>query len=409
MVNLRGLIREELAGRSLINTKKSQYWYPLSLANYNEEEILEALDSLLNFQTTMWDKTRLFEKQFAEWQGCKEAVMVNSGSSANLLIAFEEVSPFFLPCEPEDEILCPVVTWPTHIWAPMMAGLTVRLVDVDPSTFNMDMDDAEGKINARTWAIWPVHLLGNPADMGRVLDLAQEHDLMVLEDCCEALGSRLSGQRVGNFGAMSSFSFFFSHHMTTMEGGMIVCQDSDLADRLRLLRAHGWTRALSRHEQGYTFETWGFNVRPTELQAGFGIHQLAKLDHTNKVRRQLASDFFAYIDSTRWLTRPVVIEGADPCWFALPVMVREGAPFSKAALVERLERLGVETRPIVAGNLARQPAARRFPAFERDGPYPGADEVHERGFYVGLLPGLGKEGIAQLIDSLNNSVIANLA
>ena len=391
------IIKSRLTNSSRVNTRK-KYWYPLSMANYGTEEIMEALDSLLNFQTTMWDKTRLFEKQFAEWQGCVEAVMVNSGSSANLLMAFELAER-----EPWAEILCPVVTWPTHIWAPMMAGLKVRLVDVSPRTFNMDIDDAKRKIGVHTRAIWPVHLLGNPVDMRQILDLAWVHDLIVLEDCCEALGSTLAYRRVGNFGTMSSFSFFFSHHMTTMEGGMIVCNDGDLADRLRLLRAHGWTRALSKEEHGYTFENWGFNVRPTELQAGFGIHQLAKLDQTNAVRRQLAEDFFSYVDSTEWLTRPRVIEAAEPCWFALPVMVREGAPFSKAALIERLERLGVETRPIVAGNLARQPAARRFSAFERDGPYPGADEVHERGFYVGLLPGLGKEGIVRLIDSFEEA------
>jgi CDP-4-dehydro-6-deoxyglucose reductase, E1 len=287
-----------------------------------------------------------------------------------------------------------VVTWPTHLWSVMMAGLKLKLVDVDPETLNIDLDDLERSITARTKAIFLVHLMGNPCGMGRIAELAREQDLIVIEDCCEALGSRYEAANVGNFGLCASFSFFFSHHMTTMEGGMVVCRDEEVADRLKILRAHGWLRNVDSSrfpvdtydiDSRYAFVNWGLNVRPTDIQAGFGLCQLEKLPAFNHQRRALAQRFFGAIDRSHWLCRPKVDPKADPCWFALPVMVRADAPFSRRDLTAYLEAQGVETRPIVAGNVARHPVARLFPEFgERE--FAGADRIHLNGFYVGLSP-----------------------
>src|SRR4030067_3523545 len=176
---LQALINEA----SRINTYKPQkYWYPLSMATYDVEEILAAVDSLCSFRTTMWEKTAEFERQFAEVAGSAEAIMVNSGSSADLLIAFALVNPQTKLLAPGDEILVPSVTWPTQIWSAMMAGLEVRFVDTDPQTLNMDLNDLEAKIGPRTRAISLVHLMGNPCDMDRVQTVCQKRNLILIED-----------------------------------------------------------------------------------------------------------------------------------------------------------------------------------------------------------------------------------
>jgi CDP-6-deoxy-D-xylo-4-hexulose-3-dehydrase len=222
--------------------KPIKYWYPLSLATYGLEEILEAIDSMCSFRTSMWEKTAAFEAEFARHIGCGEAVMVNSGSSADLLLAFSLIDPGNPRLRPKDEVLVPAVTWPTQIWSVLMAGLQPVLVDIDPATLNMDFDKAEEVITERTKAIFLVHLMGNPCDMDRAKALCEKYDLLLLEDACEALGATYRDRRLGAGGWGGSFSFFFSHHITTMEGGMIVCNDPELADRFRALRAHGWVR-----------------------------------------------------------------------------------------------------------------------------------------------------------------------
>lgn len=385
-----------------------RYWYPLSMATYGVEEIMEALDSMCSFRTTMREKTLQFEQRFASYQGCGDSVMVNSGSSADLLLSFLLVNPIRPLLKKTDEILVPVVTWPTQIWSAMMAGLTVRLVDVDPHTLNIDLDDLESKITESTRAIFLVHLMGNPCQMDRILELAKAHNLVIIEDCCEALGAEWRGVKVGNFGVGGSFSFFFSHHITTMEGGMVVCPNAETAEQVRILRAHGWLRnvesspyRLADHDLDprYVFVNWGFNLRPTEVQAGFGLHQLTKLPAFNRRRAELAAEFFAFIDQSPVLSRPQVHPHAAPAWFALPVMVNDDAPFSRSAITTYLESQGIETRGIVTGNLARQPVASVFQAFAQ-GTYPGADAVHQRGFYLGLSPVQDGSSMHRLLDCL---------
>ncbi len=404
---LAGAIELLLASSSRINEgKPRRYWYPLSLATYGVEEIVEALDSLCSFRTTMWEKTAKFESCFSDYQGGGNSVMVNSGSSADLLLCFLLANPLKRLLKQGDEILIPVVTWPTQIWSAMMAGLKVRLVDVCPQTLNIDLADLESKITSSTRAIFLVHLMGNPCQMDRVLEIARAHDLIILEDCCEALGAEWNGCKVGNFGIGGSFSFFFSHHMTTMEGGMVTCRDGETADQLKVLRAHGWLRnvdgarfALPNEglDSRYAFVNWGFNVRPTDVQAGFGLRQLEKLPVFNQQREVLAAKFFTFLDQSPFLKRPKVSEMARPAWFALPLLIDVNSPFSRKELTGYLEEQGVETRPIVAGNLAKHPAAQLFKEFS-EAEYPGADFIHEQGFYIGLSPLQSNDAMDRLIE-----------
>ena len=409
---LQGMIDLLLENESRINEAKPiRYWYPLSLATFGSDEIIEALDSMCSFRTSMAEKTLSFERAFANWQGSSDAVMVNSGSSADLLLSLLLTNPLDPLLPPDSEILIPVVTWPTQIWSAMMGGLKVKLVDVDPSTLNIDYEDLERQITPKSRAIFLVHLMGNPCNMDRIMEIAKRNDLLVIEDCCEAMGASWGGIKVGNFGVGGTFSFFFSHHITAMEGGMIVVNKSQYVDQLKLLRAHGWVRNVNQEQfklseypdidPRYAFVNWGLNVRPTEVQAAFGLRQLEKADRFNARRKEIADHFFAYLKTKSWLKTPRIEAKAKPSWLALPIMVDGDAPFNRNDLTSYLEKSGVETRPMVTGNIANHPVARLFPEFgERK--FTGADEIHTRGFYIGLSPMQTNESIDRLINVFNS-------
>jgi CDP-6-deoxy-D-xylo-4-hexulose-3-dehydrase len=354
----------------------------------------------------MAHKTTAFESAFSQYQGCNNATMVNSGSSADLLMCYLLTNPLNPLLKPGDEILVPSVTWPTQIWSPMMAGLKVVLVDTDPATLNMDLADMARKITAKTRAVFLVHLMANPCDMNAVRELADKHKLIILEDCCEALGSEFAGEKVGNFGLCGSFSFFFSHHICTMEGGMISTNNPEVRDWLRMLRAHGWTRNLDDGskllagfdvDSRYAFVNWGFNVRPTEAQAGFGLEQLKKLPAFNAQRDTLAGMFFEAVKRWPGLSTPTVHPESKPAWFSLPMMIADDATFNRKSLTAYLESHGVETRPMVAGNIARHPVSRVFPELAVNH-LPGADRVHKQGFYIGLTPMTSTGEMGRLIE-----------
>jgi len=374
----------------------SDYWYPLSRPSFGSEEITEAVESMITYRTTMWDKTRRFEELFSDYVGA-EAVMVNSGSSADLLLVYSMLRSSGGTLDPGDEVLVPAVTWPTHLWSVAMAGLVPVLVDVDPKTLNMDINDLQAKISSRSKAVFPVHLMGSPANLTEIQAISADSGLAVLEDCCESLGAFWNGHHVGSQSYGGTFSFFFSHHICTMEGGMIITSDPETAERLRLLRAHGWARNLKNRshpllkltedsalDSRYTFLEWGFNVRPTELQAGFGLHQIRKFPQFKETRNRAFSKIQEGLsDLSSVIHLPEVHPQAEACWFALPIMMNPEASISRNEVTGRLQTLGVETRPIVAGNLSKQPVSRRFVWLRQDN-LPGASAIHNHGFYIGI-------------------------
>ena len=390
------------------------FWYPLSKPSFGSDEISEAVESMITYKTTMWDKTKRFEELFSAYVGA-EAVMVNSGSSADLLLVYSMLRASGGTLDPGDEVLVPAVTWPTHLWAVAMAGLVPVLVDVDPNTLNMDISNLRTKISTRTKAIFPVHLMGNPANLTEIQAIGRDTGLMVLEDCCESLGSLWDGHHVGSQSYGGTFSFFFSHHICTMEGGMIVTSDPETAERLRLLRAHGWARNLkdrshpllkltedSALDARYTFLEWGFNVRPTELQAGFGIHQIKKFPGFKETRNHAFAQIREnLLDLSHVFRLPIVNPRAEACWFALPILLNPESSMSRNEVTKKLQALGVETRPIVAGNLSKQPVRRRFDWLRQDDLL-GANVIHEQGFYVGLHSQLNDGDIERLTEALRS-------
>src|SRR5207302_924548 len=218
---------------------------PLTVTYYGSEEVEEAVDSLLSTWVTMGAKVKKFEEAFAQYNGSKHAVMVNSGSSANLLALSVLTNPI-LPdhIERGSEVITPAVTWATTVYPIANVGCTPVLVDVDPRTFNILPEEIKKAVTPRTRAVVPVHLLGGPCELEEIERLAEEHDLFLIEDACESTGAEIQGRKVGSFGDMGTFSFFISHHISTVEGGIVVTNDDALYEYLKAMRAFGWVRDL---------------------------------------------------------------------------------------------------------------------------------------------------------------------
>lgn len=308
----------------------------------------------------------------------------------------------------ESEIIVPIVTWPTQVWSVMMANFKVKFVDCDPETLNIDLVDLENSITERTKAIFLVHLMGNPCNMDKILEISRRHNLLIVEDCCEALGATWDNIKVGNFGVGASFSTFFSHHFTTMEGGIVAVNSANNLDKLRVLRAHGWLRNTKKQaynqqlsddiDPRYAFVNWGLNVRPTEIQAAFGLRQLDKLGDFNKKRSELAENFRSFLKPySHLLSMPVVHDKAKPSWLGIPLMLSSDAPISKESIVNYLEDHGIETRPIVTGNLAKHPVAELFSEF-KSREYCGANKIHSKGFYIGLSPMHSSDNFSKVME-----------
>jgi len=399
---------------------------PLNASTFDEEEISAAIAVLRSGQVTMGAKCLEFEAAFAEYMGVNHAIFVNSGSSANLLAFFAFANPL-VPLsdgkrrmEPGCEVIVPAVTWSTTVWPIVQAGGTPVLVDSDPETLQMRIEDLERAISPRTVAICPVHVLGNAVPMEPVLALARKHKLWVMEDTCEALGTKQNRRFVGTKGDIGTFSFFFSHHITTIEGGMIVTNDDAMAELFRTQRAHGWTRHLKDRKSAeakhpdmdprFLFINTGFNVRPTEINAAFGIPQLKKLAGFNRRRVEIAEQLnreLGYL-AEKGLMKPMrSTEGTESTWFGFPVLLRDRA--SRDAFREYLEQKGVETRPIICGNLARQPAFKHINhrisgsgTGSGAGRLAGADAIMDQGIYWGLHPTMRPDEIAYVIQTVKD-------
>lgn len=355
--------------------------YRLAADTMGRAEIEAAKAVLDSGQLTMAGCVGAFEAEFAEWVGIDHAVMVNSGSSANLLIvdALLRARTAVAPLERGDEVIVPGLAWPTTVWPIAQLGLVPVFVDVDPATLAIDLDSAQSVIGPRTRAMFVIHALGRAIDGERYAAFCADNGIALIEDCCESLGAHSALSHVGSTGIAGSFSFYFSHHISTIEGGMVVTDNPELADDLRGLRAHGWVRDRTdrddwrqRHpdlDARFLFASVGYNVRPTEIQGAIGSVQLKRLDEMLLARESLAKSVHGWLaESAPWLELIGAETLATPVagrrerahsWMTLPMRLRPGAPTDRDALVRHLEGHGVETRPIIAGNLARHPAVAR--------------------------------------------------
>ena len=389
------LVREEMAGLP-VEQADADRGHPLVLAPYGADEVIGALEALLSTRVTMGEKVRAFEAEWARYCGAAHGVMVNSGSSAVLLMLAALVETGRL--RPGDEVLCPAVTWSTSLFPIAQAGLVPVMVDVNERTLCIDPDSAAAARTERTRAVLGVHLLGQPADLDAFADL------LVLEDACGAHGAVYKGRRVGGIGAASAFSFFFSHHISTIEGGMVVTGDEELANALRSLRAHGWVRersdraawtaACPQIDPRFLFVSPGYNLRPTEIAGAFGLVQARRLPAWLERRRANHADWCRQLGDL--VTVFPEAPGTEHAGFAFPMLV-EG---DRASAMAALEARGIETRPISGSNLARQPAFERVPGARTPVPLPVADRVHEHGLFVGNHHAFGPGHGARLRETL---------
>jgi len=368
--------------------------YSLSSDTWDEKEIAAIEAVISSKQFTMGKYVKKFETKFSNYFGSKYAVMVNSGSSANLLM----IASLFYTSEEKfrlnrgDEIIVPAVSWSTTYSPLYQYGLKIKFVDVDIATLNYDIDALRRSISPKTRAILTVNLLGNPNNFREINKIIKKKNIFLLEDNCESMGAKFEERYTGTYGIMGSFSSFYSHHISTMEGGIVVTDNEELYHILLCLRAHGWTRDLpkknsisTKDNQNFFYESFrfvlpGYNLRPIEMSGAIGLEQLKKLEKFIKCRRENAKYFVEKFENHPYLS--VQKEIGSSSWFGFALVVKENIDITRDSLIIKLSKNDIECRPIVSGNFAKNEVLRYF-NFEISDDMKNAELIHERGFFVG--------------------------
>lgn len=371
--------------------------FPLATSSWGPEEIAAMHRVIDSGMFTMGEHVRRFEEDFARYVGARHCVMVNSGSSANLLMVaalFYSKNPA-LRLQRGDEVIVPAVSWSTSYYPLYQYGLKIKFVDIDLDTLNLDLEQLQSAIGPRTRAILAVNLLGNPNDFRRMREIIQDRPIVLLEDNCESMGARFEGRHAGTFGVMGSYSSFFSHHISTMEGGLVTTDDEELYHLMLSLRAHGWTRNLPKHnhvcgtksddpfEESFRFVLPGYNLRPLELEGALGIEQVKRLPGMIEARRRNGALLQqALADHPQILIQR---ETGESSWFGFSLVLRPGCGVTRPQLLQQLQALGFECRPIVAGNFAKNEVVKYFDS-EVHGQLGNADHIDRNGLFVGNHP-----------------------
>ena len=368
---------------------KNSNSFPLLEKGFSNEDILSGIEVLLSGKITMSDITKKFENYFAKFVGSKYSLMVNSGSSANLLVAFALVNPKKRKrLKTGDKFIIPAVCWSTSLWPLVQCGLKPEFIDVNIKNFCIDENLLKKK--SRTKAIMNIHILGNSPNMDKLLNFAKSNNLYLIEDTCEALGSKFKSKFLGTFGDFGTFSFYYSHQITSGEGGMIVCKTKEDYDLLHTLRAHGWDRGLttSKKKNNFNFINSGFNLRPMDVTAAIGLSQLKRLNKMIRSRSKNRKLIINKIKNHRnWNNQYSFFEqnkNLDPSWFGLPLLINENFLKNKEKFLKFLNDKGVETRPILSGNFLNQPSCKLYKFKFNKKDFKISQEVEDRGFFIGL-------------------------
>ena len=383
-----------------------RYKYDLLENGFSNEDISIGKKVLNSKRITMASYTRKFELVFARKLGAKYALMVNSGSSANLLATFAAGNPLKKNhLNRGDEVLIPALCWSTSIWPLVQFGLKPVLVDIDIQTLNINIEDLIKKITKKTKAIMLINVLGISSDLFKIKKIANKYKLIIIEDNCESLGSRLKNKYLGTFGDYGSYSFYYSHQITSGEGGMITCNKKEDYDILFALRSHGWLggtrhykRSLKSYNQyakqnpqldpRYIFINSGFNLRPTDIQAAIAHNQFNRLDKLKKFRNINRNLLINKITkSKKWNNQFQFIsipKDIDPSWMGLPILLSSRFKNKKKKFMTILDKMGIETRPIISGNFANQPAAKLYNLCKKNEKFENSQKVQDLGFLIGL-------------------------
>ncbi len=373
----------------------SKYFHPLVKDPYSIDDINEAKKILDSRQITMSKVTKKFENFFSEKMNTKFANMVNSGSSANLLAFQCLINPYRKNrLKPGDEVIIPTLCWSTSLWPIVQANLKPVFVDINAESLNIDEDQIERKISKKTKAILLVHVLGNSCNMSKIERIKKKYNLIVIEDTCESLGSKYKNKFLGTFGDFSSFSFYSSHQISSGEGGMICCKKKEDYELIKSMRSHGWSRGTTFEKKyksndhldnRFIFFNSGYNLRPTEISAAIGLNQFKRLNKFIKMRNYNRAKIINVINKNEKLRKNFLFYGASdhvtPSWFGLSIKVSKN--LNKKNVVNKLEKNGIETRPIISGNFANQPGAKKYKLAINE-KFPKSDLVYRNSFFIGL-------------------------
>tara|TARA_B100000787_G_C16197733_1_gene302166 strand:- start:1650 stop:2846 length:1197 start_codon:yes stop_codon:yes gene_type:complete len=373
--------------------------YPLLSNAFSESDILEGQKVLKSKQITMSSKTKLFEEKFAKYIGSKFALMVNSGSSANLLALSLLTNPMRKrKLNPGDEVIVPVVCWSTSLWPIIQHGLKPVFVDIDLKNLNISLEALQKKITKKTKAIFCVHVLGLSADMLRLKQIANKNKLMIIEDTCESFGSKFKNKFLGTFGEAGTFSFYYSHQITSGEGGMITCNNKEDYEILLSLRSHGWAREKfiqKKYKKNYSnldprflFINSGYNLRPTEIQAAIALNQFKRKNIFKANREFNRNEIITKVKSHKKFCNQInflnVENDIDPSWFGLAIFIDKKYSNKKSKYLKYLEKKGIETRPIISGNFVNQPAIKLYKLNRNNEKFQNAQIIEDSGFFIGL-------------------------
>jgi len=383
---------------------------------FDEKELQALVDSSLDFWLTSGRYSDEFEAAFAEFVDAEYALLVNSGSSANLVAFSALTSPLLgdKRLKAGDEVISVAAGFPTTVNPIIQHGMIPVFVDVEIGTYNVNIEHLKKAIGPKTKAIFLAHTLGNPYNIDAIMDLVKKHDLWFVEDCCDALGSTYKGKKVGSFAHISTCSFYPAHHITMGEGGCVFTNDDTLARAARSIRDWGRDCYCSGGESNtcgkrftgqygtlpkgydhkYVYSHIGYNLKVTDMQAAIGVEQLKKLPNFIERRKEnfkLWTQGFKKFE--KYFTLPYATEGSDPSWFAYPITVKENVGFTRTELTDLLSANLVETRNLFGGNLLRQPAYEGIAHRVAPDGLTETDKIMNNTFFLGTYPGLTKEQI----------------
>ena len=369
------------------------YKFPLSYDSWDHEEKEAIFEVVKDGFFTMGKKVKKFEEEFSSYVGSKYSVMVNSGSSANLLMV---ASLFYtkdnkIKLKRGDEVIVPAVSWSTSYYPLYQYGLKIKFVDIDLDTLNYDLVKLKTAVTDKTKVILAVNLLGNPNDFKEIKKIINKKDIVLIEDNCESLGAKFQNKKTGTIGLLGTFSFFFSHHISTMEGGMIVTDNKELYHILLSLRAHGWTRNLpednlvakkskNNFDEAFRFVLPGYNLRPLEMSGAIGCIQIQKFPKF-LIQRKINAETF--LDKMRKYDDIIIQkEIGSSSWFGFSIVIKPGSKRNRDNLIKTLSDIGFECRPIVTGNFVKNNVVNYF-NYEVEGNLENAKWIDENGLFIG--------------------------
>lgn len=386
----------------------AKFFYPLVENPYRKKDLDSAIKIIKSNKITSGPKVVEFENTFRKKVKSKNSLMVNSGSSANLLALQCLINPYRKKrLKYGDEVIIPALCWSTSLWPIVQSGLKPKFVDIDIKTLNIDLNDLEKKISKKTKAIMAVHVLGNSANMDKLMKIKNKHKLILIEDTCESLGSKFKKKFLGTFGEFSSFSFYSSHQISSGEGGMICCKSSEDYEIIKALRSHGWSRGLKNEkkiskkfkslDKKFIFYNSGYNLRSTDIAASIGLSQFRDLTKFIKIRNINRNRIVNEIKKNKKISSKIDIiqenKSVKASWFGMPIMLRHS--INKKKFINKIERNGIETRPIISGNFLNQPSVKKY-KLNKD-KMKNADYVNKNGFFIGLPTYILKKNILKKI------------